>query len=275
MPASIITSTTLLSPLAAVNLAWAMTGSFADDEESKQNSSRAQVTMNEIKENAEKEPSGKEAEYIRYAIAAIEANLRSIETVYKGRQLNFDENEKLRSTYLESVRESLEFGRKAKDFLKSLPMMTIGAAGGVTLADVLNLPDVAFWALGLALTGAGYFLNLLIVHRTRRYKQKQYIIQDYERNLYYIQYVDRISVLLNSLYEETDRAHKKVFGQEYPVEPEKTQEELIENLLSGIRPTYCPFVHKHMKKKLITSDLWAKCESGNPLATTLCPYWNK
>jgi len=268
-------STSLLSPIAAVNLVWAMTGSFADDVQSKLNSSRAEAEMKDIKEEAEKDKTGKKTEYIQCAITAMEASLRSIETVYKGRNLNFDENEKLRNTYLESVKESLEFGQKAKDVLKSLPMMTIGAASGITLAEILNLPDVIFWALGLALTATGYFFNIWIVNRTRKYKQKQYVIQDYERNLYYIQYVDRIAVLLNTLYKDVDRAHNKVFGLKYPIDGGKTEQELVDNLLQGIRPSYCRYVHEHMKQRVITSDRWAICESGNPQVTALCRYWKK
>jgi hypothetical protein len=122
-------------------------------------------------------------------------------------------------------------------------MMKVGAAGGVSLADLL--PDsspVIYWALGLGLTAVGYLINMLIVYYARKYRQRQYVVQDYERNLYYIQYIDRISVLLNTLYEDIDLSHKQVFGYKYPIEKGKTAKELIDNLLLGIRPTYCKYV---------------------------------
>lgn len=41
--------------------------------------------------------------------------------------------------------------------------------------------------------------------------------QDYDRNLYYEQYMSRVAMTLTSLYLDLDRIHQVVFGAPYPV----------------------------------------------------------
>ena len=267
-----MSNTLLLPPITAVRMAWAMTGAFSDDTHSNQSAVLVEAALKDIKERASKDTSGKEEEYIISAIATMDASRRSLDTVYKGRQLNFEENEKLRSSYLNSVKESVEFGKKAQDFLKSLPTMTIGAAGGVTLAQAFEITGIQLWAIGLALAAIGYFVNLHFVRRARKRTQMLYIAQDYDRSLYYDKYIKRVSIILTSLYLDLDRIHKNVFNQKYPIDSIE-ESKLIEDLLYGVRPTFCKYVHKHMRNGKITPELWALCESGDQNAVTVCPCW--
>jgi len=253
-------------------MVWALTGSFSDDEQSKQSAVLVEADLKDIKQRAESETNEKEKNYIMNAMHVINSSLRSLETAFKGRQLNFEENEKLRSASLDSIKESLEFGKKAKDFLKSLPSMTIGAAGGVTVAAHYGLKDIRLWGIGLILAGIGYFVNLIIVRYTRKQKQMYYILQDYERSLYYENYITRVSLILTFLYLDLDRIHKTVFGQTYPTKPD-TSDQMIKDLLSGVRPTFCPFIHKHIIEKKISPELWSQCETGNPVGIRACLFW--
>jgi len=258
-------------------MVWAMTGAFSGDERSKQSTVLVEAALKDIKErvSGHRVSDGKvrkEEKYVVSTIATMEASRRSLDIVYKGRQLNFEENEKLRSAYLDSVKESLDFGKKAKDFIKSLPTMTIGAAGGVTVAQAFSISGIQLWAIGLGLAAFGYIVNLLFVRRARKQTQMLYVAQDYERDLYYDQYVTRVSIILTSLYLDLDRIHKNVFGQTYPVDSAGVSQ-IIEELLRGVRPTLCSYVHKHMKAKKITPELWSMCESGVEDAVRNCPYW--
>lgn len=63
--------------------------------------------------------------------------------------------------------------------------MTIGAAGGVTVSQALNISGVSLWAIGLVLATVGYLVNLWFVSRARDKAQLLYVNQDYERGLYY------------------------------------------------------------------------------------------
>jgi hypothetical protein len=261
--------TSLLPPVSAVRMAWARTGAFSKEEHSQLSAVLTEAALKDIKDRAEKDQ--KEREYVISAIATMDASLRSLDTIYKGRELNFEENQKLRSSYLNSVKENLDFGNKAKDFLKSLPAMTIGSAGGITVAEALGASGIQLWGIGWVLAGLGYLVNLGIVRLMRKRTQMFYVMQDYDRGLYYDQYVTRVATTLTSLYLDLDGIHRNVFGQKYPVEAEVS--DIIGDLLKGIRPTYCKYVHKHIPEKKITPKLWSLCESGNAGAVKKCPHW--
>lgn len=273
-----MSATSLLSPFSAVRMVWALTGAFSNEEHSQHTAVLVESRLKDIKDLAEKKGSAEEKEYVSNAMALIESSLRSLDTVYKGRKLNFDENEKLRSAYLDSIKERIEFGKKAQDFLQSLPSVSIGAAGGVTLAKVLEstpaVSNLHLWCMGIALGAAGYIVNLYFVRRARRQRQLLYIAQDYDRSLYYDQYISRTSVILTTLYLDIERLHKKVFGEPYPDEAGSASE-ATGDLIKSVRPTFCKFVHKHMVEKKITPELWTLCETGGLDAVQTCPFWEK
>ncbi len=218
--------------------------------------------------------SSEEKSYVTSAVATMKASMRSLDTAYKGRDLNFEENEKLRTAYLESVKESLSFGSKAQDFLKSLPTMTIGAAGGVTVAQALGISGITLWGVGLVLAALGYLVNLWFVRRARRQTQMLYVSQDYERGLYFEQYLARVTTILLGLFLDLERIHKRVFQENYEADTSpSTVQSFIDAVLAGVHSTFCPFVHKHMAEKKVTPELWTRCESGNAEATRMCPLW--
>lgn len=66
-----------------------------------------------------------EKDCILSAIATMDADLHNLDIIQKGRELNFQEKERLRQAYLDLVSENITFGNKAGDFLKSLPTITV------------------------------------------------------------------------------------------------------------------------------------------------------
>ncbi|RMF93024.1 MAG: hypothetical protein D6736_02485 [Nitrospinota bacterium] len=266
--------TTLLPTVTAVRMVWAMTGRFSNDESSKTMATYVEDALKQIEEQAQMQGSSEEKSYVPSAIATMKSSLRSLDTAYKGRTLNFEENEKLRAAYLESVKESLSFGSKAQDFLKSLPTMTVGAAGGVTVAQVAGVSGTMLWGIGLLLAALGYLVNLWFVRLARQQRQLLYVTQDYERGLYYAQYVSRVTVILLGLFLDLERLHRRVFGENYETDTNpSTLEAIIDDILAGVRPTFCPYVHKHMRDRKVTPALWALCESGDAEAVHMCPLW--
>ena len=117
-------TTSLLSPVSAVRMIWARTGLFSNDEYSGQTAALVEAELKAIKDRAESDE--KERKYNASVMASMEASLRNLDIIYKGRQLNFQENEQLRTAYLDSIRK-YGFWNKAKDLLKSLPAMSIAA----------------------------------------------------------------------------------------------------------------------------------------------------
>ncbi|MEW6573778.1 MAG: hypothetical protein AB1374_09120 [Bacillota bacterium] len=242
--------TSLLPPVTAVRMVWARAGAFSNDPDSKLSAALTEAALKELRDRAEKEEP-REKDYILSAIATMDAALRNLDIIQKGRELNFQENERLRQAYLDSVAENITFGNKAGDFLKSLPTVTIGGAGSVTLAaslqSSLKLSDLQLWGLGLAAAALGYLVHLGAVRLMRRRTQMLYVIQDYERGLYYNQYVTRAATVLTSLYLDVDRIHKNVFGQSYPVETEA--QGIVGEMLKGIRPTFCRYAQARERAK--------------------------
>ncbi len=261
----------LLPPVSAVRMTWARTGQFPDDEHAKTSAAMNESVLKEIMEKADK--NDLERAYVYGAIAVMEAGLRSLETIYKGRDLNFQENAKLREAYLESVSDNIDFGKKASHFLKSIPTMTITSSGGMTAFEALGITGIPLWATGMGFAGVGCFIQLLIVRAMRNRKQALYVRQDYERDLYYEQYIARVTETLTALYLDLDRIHKNVFKEPYPMN--ESAAEVISGILAGVGSTYCTYVHKHMMENKITPSLWPICESGTKEAVKNCPYCKK
>ena len=72
--------TSLLPPLSAVRMAWALTGAFAKDDSSKRASQAVENRMEYIIDRAEKATTTKkEKEYVLNAIIGIKASMRSLE----------------------------------------------------------------------------------------------------------------------------------------------------------------------------------------------------
>jgi hypothetical protein len=253
-------------------MVWARTGSFSEDAHSKLSSTLSEASMKDLGSRVEQDES--ERRYIVGALAAMDACLRNLDIIYKKRSQDFQENERLRNAYFETVKDNLDFGSRARDFLKSLPAVAIGGAGGLTLTQALGMTgnDLWLWVFGLTLAAAGYLVNLVVVRIMRRKKQRIYLMLDYEKGLYFEQYLNRAAVLLTSLVRDLDRIHKKVFGLGYPNVSEDSGE-MLSGIFNGIRTEFCPYVHRHMRGGKITPELWPVCEVGGPAARADCAYW--
>ncbi len=307
--------TLLLPPIAAVRIVWACTGTFSKDKDlrlstflidkamkdiksllkNKENNSKGKKGKNSENDNRiEKEKIEKEKQYLTRAMIAMNSCLRSMHTMYKGRDLNFEENTKLREAYLKSLEENIDFGNRLRDFLKSLPTMTIGGGSGAFLSQSIkdsligagrlpggfDLEEVSLWilvALGLAV---GYFFNDLLVRWSRKRKQMLYIINDYERNIYYDYYIERVEALLGSLYTDLNQIYEEIFhppydkrdGGESEKEKRKNTHNMIKDLI-GARPIRCVYINKHMREKKITPGKWAICETGLKKDRERCIHW--
>jgi hypothetical protein len=261
--------TSLLAPATAIRIVWTCTEAF-----SKRRSSQPSVLIEEalqdIKELAEED----EKMYILRVKFAMSASLRSIHTIYKCRNLNFDENEKLRAASLEYVKENIEFGTKLRDFSKALPGMVIGGAGGYKVAQAFTFPDFSLAIIAVLGILAGFLVNWkFIAWRTEKNKEI-YVQQDYDRNLYYEQYLNKVAEILESLYKGVNQIHKNFFGGYYPVEEEAVSV-VNDIIVTEARPRHCDYFHEHMREGIITPKLWPLCETGVEKAVKECMYWKE
>ncbi len=165
--------TILLPPITGVKLAWARTGAFSKSEISQKNALLAERDLRDIIDRADREDVIEEKRYVASAVATIDSSLRNLDIIYKGRENNFEQNARLRSAYLKTIEENIEFGNKARDFLKSLPAIFVGSATGVVLFEMIGIKfdESLMGLIALAFAGAGYLVNLAIVRLTRKKKQ--------------------------------------------------------------------------------------------------------
>jgi len=269
----------LLSPATAVWLTWALTGHFSSEFlsasqppifPSRDNAKLAEDVLEQIQKQTE-DAGPPWNQYVAAAVVAIRGALRSLHTVYTGRKLNFDENEKLRQAYLDSAKEMVEFGKSATDFLKALPTTGIPtAAGYLYVSQVLRLSDLATLLLTLSFAGLSYGAYVVLLRWRARATLNSYIRQDYERDLYYRQYLQRVKIILISLYENLV-ALCQAARITVPVTVAVPSREIVEQTLPPIQPM-CKYVHKHMSEGRIRWDLWAKCETGG-IASRKCELW--
>ena len=92
-----MSKTRILPPAAALQDAWAATGSFSDDSPTTQNAERTMSRLAALRERqVSSEEDTDEQQYMQAASSAINSALRTLEIAHKGRSLNFDENKELR-----------------------------------------------------------------------------------------------------------------------------------------------------------------------------------
>jgi hypothetical protein len=329
-----MSKTSLLPPMTAVQMTWALTGLFSKEKPTQNSEGPADKSQKDKKNSVKKDerrsadaggnhpkevPSpfptflvdkaledmriraknDKENKYVDRVIAAMNASLRSIHTIYKGRNLNFDENEELRAAYLKSMKESIDYGFRVKDILKSLPTALIGATGGLTLTSIIDesktnvsnkpingtdvlsfvnkaLSNVAFqkFLLVTTFTLLGFLVGWVLIWWRGRKTWKLYVRRDYERNLYFSLYLKQVTTILESLYESVCQIYLETFKRTCP--EEKKGKEMIGDMMKGMQPNLCTYVNGHMRKNKITVDQWPMCETGKiGIITRHCPVWKK
>jgi hypothetical protein len=267
-------NTKLLAPVCAVYLTWALTGSSAPEPESKDIAARARKRIGDIESDAA-ESDTQERNYVRSALSTMVGSERSLDIVYKARKLNFDENQQLRTAQLNSYQENLEFGKKTKDFIQSIPSMTISSAvGTITISELWNeLPGWALAAIAVGLAALGHIVNAVYTRIAAKWKLDNYVKQDFDRGTYYDQYVARARSILVSLYDDVERTHKGFFGQAYDASTDSF--DIVDGLLKGVKNTRCLHVDRCMKEGKVKPDHWAVCEAGGKAAEDCKLYTGK
>lgn len=266
--------TKLLPPITAIHIVWSRTGEFSDEAQSKKIALVSKAQLEEIRRKAVQEDvPAEERAYVGRALALIESSMRTLDTVYKARSLNFKENGKLRDAYLNTVKSAVQQGKSLTEYVMSLPGLAIGSAGGVTLATVLTHNSTLQWAAGVFAAALGYLINWWFLWEFGRRKERNYVLADYQRNLYFEQYVERVEAALGCLHAELERAHLAEFGESYENQEETRSE--IACILDSIRPTWCKYIHEHIHHHLITAIVWPMCETGGPEKAEgkTCPNW--
>lgn len=214
--------------------------------------------------------------YLRDTLAAIDGTVRMLETVRKGRDLNFSQLEKLMDIELDYVKSAEGGGTNLegilKSFIQAVPAILLGGTTGLSIALLSNLPLVQTGALIILGTLGVYGLGIGWSWVVAQWRLSSYVQRDYRRNLYYRDWFDRVRVELDGLYESVDNLHQKSFGDFCKGGSVKEALEPFNRSLS-VRPGQCKYTRRHMEMKLITAEIWPYCEATRDGGFQRCPYW--
>jgi hypothetical protein len=280
-----------ISPMMGVRLAWALTGGFVKLSavpEDKTNStaqegssSKSSVDKNSIQTNTSKaetilqgfltiatakETPADVKEELLESITAIQMSVRNLGTIYNGRELNFQQNDKLREAYLTSITEDITFGDSIRDYAKTLPSIIVAGGGGLGISIIaqqylgfaIRDPDILIIAILCAVLG--FFASWIIRKWGFGKKIRQFMWQDQERNIYYEQYLNRASVELTNLYQVLSGIKKKCPVGTLPDLSDGEKKEL-KNLLTSLYPTTCDSVATCLYHWLYAPIIWTQCET--------------
>jgi hypothetical protein len=231
-----------------------------------------EARLENLKAAANNPNNPREAEYVSRALLAMEVCIRNMDIIYKARELNFEDNKTLRSGYLETVKDTKDFGLKLSDLVKSIPGLTIGPAATIPFLaffpSTTNEPvPLEWWIISAALSALGYAITIVAAKIHERRTLKTYVRMDYERTQYYEQYLRKSEEILESLYSDIDSIHAEIFGQRCS-KPKIDIKKMVDNAMQK----RCKYVHNHFRCGLITHTLWPDCETGDKQQ---CDLWGK
>jgi hypothetical protein len=271
--------TTILPPQLGVRMAWELTSQYSSDSNARDKAQDAKQELADYEARAKAIANTPEGRYVLGALALIRSSERTLQIIMEGRNLNFKEEDELRTSSQENILYFSQFSGNIQSILPRLgSMAVVGSAGSVTIAQIFRdalagLPGYVFPLIVALAVGIGYLLHgLVVVPIVKRLLQKEKIRADYSRNLYYDQYYERSKNALIKLYSALDEFHRAYFGNKYDTNADARG--IVEDSLMGVRSTMCEYVDEHMNDdKVITADLWPMCESGQGVKS--CKWWKK
>ena len=230
--------------------------------------------------NGRKRINGVQDRYLDRIKIAMSVALRNLNVVYKGRNLDFQENEKLRNAYLEAIRADVEFGTGIHEFLRNLPAMVTGSivaiivgmtVGSETdISQYTGLQKILAGAVILVAALIGFWVKRLFTWLSVKKKKRLYVLQDYERNLYFKNYLKKGEKILQELLMELHTIHNGIFKTKSQGLMEDKKE--VSRMVMQQHPTWCKYIYQHRRENKITPEVWAYCENGNEIAKELCCY---
>lgn len=271
-----------IRPETAARLAWSLTLAHSGSKTvGELYAQRPHNLMDDIKKQAEKSGREQDIKYVDNLYVAIYACLRGLVTIINGRNLNYKEIDELRDKQRELIKSLSTFTINTQTLLPRLiGPGAITLAGGLTISELLvrQFPKVSPYSLYIGLITAlalAYFtIELAIVPRLVRRAQKIMVENDYERNLYYRQYVERSKLALTSLLDEALGIYKKFYG-DYEIED---KDSVIDEIVAGIAPSQmgnykpCKYIEKcYWDEEEILTKRWPVCETG--IGSVECPVY--
>ena len=211
------------------------------------------------------------------------ATLRNLRTIYSGRELDFKENNILRTAYLDSLAENIKFGNNVKDYIITLPTTIIAILTGLGLSlaatDVLGVPINAFHVVVIVVLSGilGYLLFWFLMNRSYKLHNSGLMLQEFERDVYFEQYLYRAREQLRILHQQLHEIREEVFStdnanrddleaknkaRERAKKKAESEAEQLKCLLNALFPDYCEHVTECLRKSFQPA-IWGICDTGH------------
>lgn len=206
--------------------------------------------------------------------AALDASERTIHTIVKGRDQNFEQTDSLMKTQIANIESS---ARLTADLHSAIPRLFVSGSGAVApilinyiLQMTINYTIPIEVLAAAATIAAGAFFGLYqwqVVPRNIKKTQAEIIYNDYRRGIYYRHYIDRVVSALGSLFNQALSTYEIVYGEPYNTKysNEENKQQVIWTALGGKKGIYgglCKKMDSHYHKNVITPENWASCETG-------------
>ena len=265
--------TQILPPFLAVGITWALTGKWSENAESRSKASDEEDRLRDFVQRARNSGDVKELSYVEGAVSAINLGLRNLAIIAELRKKNFQEVDRLRGAQLSVVEHFQKLTGSWQSLGPRLGAVGIGGVLGGSLSTVLgNLPGEVNAAISIGGMIFFYLLHgVVVVPIVKHFKMRDIMKRDYDRNLYYDQYLERSKLALRSTYRDLERLHTSIFAR--PYDETVNVDSLVESMIGGAKSTMCEHVHNHMVQGIITADLWSMCETGDGKEN--CRHWSK
>jgi len=266
-------------PREAVQFTWALTigqSGSADAEGLRERQKDIQDYIDGIRSELVKKGKANQ-QHIRYIdaiYAAINSCVRTLHIIIRGRDTNFKEVDKLKEVYLAKAEAITTFSGNLQSAFGRIATITIGGTSATAIV-AYYFPNLPTFVFPLVLAAAGAISFGVHEQFVKPWQQKENvkasIRNDYQRNLYYQQYVRRTKDALTRLFKETLDLYKEIYDGSYDPKYDipKNREEFTDNLLGPLGfniPYICPNIHDCFAKGIILDkknlDRWPTCESG-------------
>ncbi len=247
----------VLRPENAVRRVWTCTGAFSAKEPSKPFTVFSHEEYKELMSRINKADKCT-FNYADEAITLMNASLRNLDIMYKSRELNFKENEQLRNADLKYLEKYITFGTETRDYIKSIATITVFGITGGAIGAFFNVSIILLWLLGMGLGLLALVVQLTYLsygyHRSKQF----YIQHDFERTLYYLDYLQKAEKILESLCEELSKTYQRNIGSY----THDSKNNFITTMIYEARPKFCESVINHITSEKNTPEHWTLCEIG-------------
>jgi hypothetical protein len=279
-------------PNEVMHWAWSLTIVHSGTKE------RAEVTeqekqirtrMSEVRTKVLQGKDPNDEKYMDAIFNAVDSCVRTLLVIIRGRDTNFKETDSLMDMYIKSNESISSFTLSLQSAFGRVAGMTFGGTSATAIVMTL-FPNLPVWVFPLTLSAMGAISYALYELLVTPWKQKKNmaarIKNDYQRDIYFQQYVRRCRDALVGLLMNAFSIYKQVYGVHYDdsfknIEIQrKFAENVVDDALGSLDLKYsCEDIHDCYDKKIFLTNesielgRWATCESGE--GNEKCPIFQK